>query len=66
MKDETPEQEFYRLRDQIQNMVLTGYPNPDRVGCPGLRTIENLAKVTSSLLEKAKPAEESSLVCSTS
>jgi hypothetical protein len=39
MKTETPEETFNRLRDQIQKAVLTGYPNPQRINCPGSAVI---------------------------
>lgn len=44
MAAESPEQKFNRLRDQIQKLYLTAYPNPGRKDCPGGRTLENLAK----------------------
>jgi len=35
MRIESAEQKFNRLRDQIQSLVLTSYPNPQRRDCPG-------------------------------
>jgi hypothetical protein len=44
MKAETPEQKFNRLQKQIQNLVLKGYPNPAREGCPGDAVVANYAR----------------------
>jgi hypothetical protein len=44
MLAETAEEKFDRLRGQIQNLVLKAYPNPERIGCPLGRAVENLAK----------------------
>jgi hypothetical protein len=33
MSDEETLAKFDRLKKQIQGWVLTGYPNPDRIGC---------------------------------
>ena len=43
MKAETPEEKFNRLQKQIQKLVLKGYPNPDRRGCPGVTAIDEYA-----------------------
>ena len=33
--DETPEQKYNRLAAAVQQTILSSFPNPDRVGCPG-------------------------------
>jgi hypothetical protein len=44
MSEESAIEKFTRIQKQIQNIVLKAYPNPRRKGCPGGRTVENLAK----------------------
>jgi hypothetical protein len=38
----------------VRNLMLTEYPNPGRVGCPGPRGVENLAKFTGETEELEK------------
>jgi hypothetical protein len=66
MKAETPEEKFNRLRDILQNLWLKAYPNPDRIGCPGGRAVENLAKRASDLRDdiEAEPDYEHVTHCS--
>ncbi len=33
--DETPEQKYNRLAAAVQQTILSSFPNPERVGCPG-------------------------------
>jgi len=42
--DETPEQKYDRLQREIQNAILSEYPNPERKGCPGREAVESFAK----------------------
>ena len=42
--DETPEQKYDRLQREIQNAILSEYPNPERKGCPGRAVVESFAK----------------------
>ena len=42
--DETPEQKYARLQREIQNAILSEYPNPERRGCPGRTVVESFAK----------------------
>ena len=44
MRPETPEEKFNRLQAIIQNAVLTGYPNPLRINCPGSAAIAEYSK----------------------
>ena len=45
--DETPEQKYNRLAAAVQQTILSSFPNPDRVGCPGdLRLREVAARRT--------------------
>jgi hypothetical protein len=46
MRAETPEEKFNHISGIVRNLMLTGYPNPDRMGCPGPHGVENLAKFT--------------------
>jgi hypothetical protein len=39
---ETPEQKYNRIAAAVQQTILDSFPNPDRVGCPG---VERLGKV---------------------
>jgi hypothetical protein len=41
---ESAEQKFNRLRGQIQNLVLSAYPNPKRKGCPGEAAVRDYAE----------------------
>ena len=34
MKEETPEEKWKRVQDQIQDGILNAYPNAERSGCP--------------------------------
>jgi hypothetical protein len=44
MRGESAKQKFERLRGQIQNLMLTAYPNPARRGCPGQPAVEEIAR----------------------
>ncbi len=44
MSGESAEQKFERLRAQIQNLMLTAYPNPTRRGCPGPPAVAEIAR----------------------
>jgi len=52
MKAELPEQKYNRLSAEIRNAMLTDYPNPGRVGCPGPRAVENVAKGAAQFREQ--------------
>jgi hypothetical protein len=43
MKGETPEQQWDRLQRKYQEAVVTSYPNPERIACPGLDILRELA-----------------------
>lgn len=43
MKEETPEEKWNRVQQQIRQGITEGYPNPERKGCPGVETIAQLA-----------------------
>jgi hypothetical protein len=51
---EAPEEKFKRISGIVRNIMLNGYPNPRRVGCPGPNGVENLAKFTGDFDELAK------------
>lgn len=40
---ESPKQRYDRLQQTIQEAILRDYPNPERKGCPGSETIQELA-----------------------
>ena len=42
---ETPEEKSRRLQRVLQAAVLSNYPNPKRIGCPGRAALEQLAKM---------------------
>jgi hypothetical protein len=44
MKCETPEQKWNRLQSEVQAGIMTGYPNPERRGCPNREAIDGLAR----------------------
>jgi hypothetical protein len=44
---ETPEQKYNRIASAVQQTILDGFPNPDRVGCPGE---ERLGRVAARLM----------------
>jgi hypothetical protein len=41
--NESPEEKYCRLQNEIQRGILRGYPNPERCGCPGDAVVRNLA-----------------------
>ncbi len=41
---ESAEHKFNRLRGQIQDLVLSAYPNPERTGCPGDAAVRDYAQ----------------------
>lgn len=43
MKEETPGEKWDRLKGQVQEGILNGYPNPRRDECPGAEVIHALA-----------------------
>ena len=55
LKDETAEgKRINRISAIVRNIILTGYPNPGRVGCHGQRLVEDLAKYTDDFQELRK------------
>jgi len=40
---ESPDAQFDRLKSQLQNSILSDYPNPERKGCPGKAVLKELA-----------------------
>ena len=41
--EESPEAKYDRLKQKIQDSILTEYPNPERKGCPGSSVLEGVA-----------------------
>jgi hypothetical protein len=42
--EESPDAQYDRLKRQLQETILTGYPNPERKGCPGDAVLRGLAE----------------------
>ena len=42
--EESPEAKFDRVKRRLQDLVLRGYPNPERKGCPGDAVLRELAE----------------------
>ena len=42
-RPESPDAKFDRLKSQLQNSILSDYPNPERKGCPGEAVLKELA-----------------------
>src|ERR1039457_4358348 len=42
-RPESPDAQFDRLKSQLQNSILSDYPNPERKGCPGDAVLKELA-----------------------
>jgi hypothetical protein len=42
--EESPKAKYDRLKRQLQDSILSDYPNPERTGCPGDATIRSLAE----------------------
>jgi hypothetical protein len=42
-RPESPDAKFDRLKSQLQNSILSDYPNPERKGCPGDAVLKELA-----------------------
>ena len=42
-RDESFDTQFERVKRQLQDAILSEYPNPDRMGCPGNAVLKELA-----------------------
>jgi|ERR1035441_5230136 hypothetical protein len=40
---ESPEEYFRRISDRVEDLILTAYPNPNRIGCPGEKRVKEVA-----------------------
>src|ERR1035438_482376 len=47
---ESPEEYFRRISDRVEDLILTAYPNPKRIGCPGEKRVKEVA-ARSSLIK---------------
>ena len=55
MKAETGEQKYNRLSKVLQAIMLRSYPNPERIDCPDLDAVEEVARqVTDDISDKMK------------
>lgn len=61
MDESFSDQELRELHRLIQQAALTGYPNPDRAGCPGQKILEEVA---GALIASAHPAYQHIKHCS--
>ena len=41
--EESSDAQYERLKHQLQQTILTEYPNPERKGCPGQTVLQGLA-----------------------
>lgn len=46
---EAPEHKWNRVQKNIQQVILTAYPNPNREGCPGGEGLFDLARRAAEL-----------------
>lgn len=44
MGNESTEKKWNRLSGHIRSLILTEYPNPDRIGCPGTAVVSEYAR----------------------
>jgi hypothetical protein len=42
--EESPQTKYDRLKRQLQDSILSDYPNPERKGCPGDAALQSLAE----------------------
>jgi len=54
MTKESTQQKYDRIRHTVQNLVLTAYPNPDQVRCPGAVAVMEYAKRAAACEERLK------------
>lgn len=57
MKRETAGEKWDRLKSQVQEGILNGYPNPQREGCPGPDAIRALAAKSANIDDDAIEAD---------
>jgi hypothetical protein len=57
MRTESIEEKWDRLGRRIRNLVLRAYPNPGRMGCPGLPVVVNFAKRVANFDDVKEDAE---------
>ena len=43
-RDDAGSEQFERIKRQLQDSILSEYPNPERKGCPGADVVERLAR----------------------
>ena len=56
--NESPEEKYCRLQNEIQRGILRGYPNPERRGCPGDAAVQNLAANPGSITNEDETDEQ--------
>jgi len=55
MSDESTEKKWNRFSEHIRNLILTEYPNPDRIGCPGSAVVSEYARRAADFDETVEP-----------
>jgi hypothetical protein len=55
MSNEPAEKKWNRLSEHIRNLILTEYPNPDRIGCPGSAVVAEYARRAADFDETVEP-----------
>jgi hypothetical protein len=62
--EESPASKYDRLKRQLQETILTQYPNPERKGCPGQSALSRLAAVPLEESTESDPAWQHATHCS--
>jgi hypothetical protein len=50
--DETSQEKFERISRAVQSAILNGFPNPQRVGCPGQDVVREIAQRTDLIADE--------------
>jgi hypothetical protein len=50
--DETSQEKFERISRAVQSAILNGFPNPQRVGCPGQDVVREVAQRTDLIADE--------------
>src|SRR5579871_6608706 len=61
MAEQHSEEDWRKLHDEIKKAVLRGFPNPERIGCPGT---EVLTRLVARELPVNHPAYKHVMECS--
>ena len=50
-ENETLPEKWARVQRNLQEAILSAYPNPDRIGCPGAEVLKRLVSLSLQLIE---------------